>query len=41
MTKLVIKKGQKLKALLPEGQAVSITVVNPNERESDPFSFTR
>jgi len=41
MTKLVIKKGQKLKALLPEGQAVAITVVNPNGRESDSFSFTR
>jgi len=41
MTKLVIKKGKKLKALLPEGQAVSITVVNPDGRESDPFSFTR
>lgn len=40
--KVIAKKGPQLKALLPKGVAVEITVVNPSDMtESEPFPFRR
>jgi len=40
-TKMVIGGGNQLKALLPKGQPVCITIQNPDGHSSDCFTFTR
>lgn len=40
-TKMVIGGGNQLKALLPKGQPVCITIHNPDGQQSDCFAFTR
>ena len=39
--KMVIGRGNQLKALLPKGQPVCITIQNPDGQQSDCFAFTR
>ena len=40
-TKLMIKGGKSLKTLLPSGQSVPITIVNPDGGTSAPYSYAR
>ena len=39
--KLILKGGSRLAQMLPKGQQVTITVVNPDGHESEAFTYTR
>jgi hypothetical protein len=40
-SRILLGGGQALKALVPKGQTVLVTVVNPDGGTSEPYPFTR